>query len=257
MQIFVLALSRLVPLSLLISLTLVGSRYVHDLVLRTNPARARLAFAAVSLIGLLSIAPYAWRAGLIVTAQWATGTQRWKAADLMFTEYDSWNGRRSEDTLRMWAYARMNLNDWNGAIDVLALADAPSPQEMVLMGVCQYYAGSAAAEQTLRSIPDVTSTQLCVRDYLLGRIAQKRGDSARAFALYARSAAWEPNFFPSTYHGVRLRLASGDRVRAGAILDAFVRRFPALATDAEVGRLREAVRTGSVPPDKEFVIVSN
>jgi len=37
MQTFILALSRLVPLSFLVSLTLVGSRYLHDLVLRNNP----------------------------------------------------------------------------------------------------------------------------------------------------------------------------------------------------------------------------
>src|SRR3954470_21092288 len=74
MQIFVLALSRLVPISFLVSLTLIGSRYAHDLVLRTRPQLARWAFAAVSLVGLIAIAPNVLRAGLIVGAQWAADT---------------------------------------------------------------------------------------------------------------------------------------------------------------------------------------
>jgi hypothetical protein len=59
MEIFVLALSRLVPLAFLVSLTLNGSRYLHDLVLRTRPALAKWAFAAVSLVGLIATAPFA------------------------------------------------------------------------------------------------------------------------------------------------------------------------------------------------------
>src|ERR1044071_8499130 len=83
MHLFVLALSRLVPISFLVSLTLVGSRYLHDLVLRSRPRLARWAFAAVSLVGTIAVAPYLLRAALIVGAEWATTDHRWQAADLL------------------------------------------------------------------------------------------------------------------------------------------------------------------------------
>jgi hypothetical protein len=257
MQTFVLALSRLVPLSFLVSLTLVGSRYLHDLVLRTHPHLARWAFATVSLIGLVALAPYALRTGLIVGAQWATNSGRWQAADLLLTDYDAWNGERSDAMLRRWAYVRMSAGNWTGAEEVLRLGETPSAQTRILVGVCQYYEGNPDAEATLRAVPDVTGTQLCIRDYLLGRIAQKRGDLGRAFALYGRSAQWEPNFFPSTYHGVRIMLQHGDAGRATSILDRFTRRFPAQRNAPDVIALRDAIRARTVPADKEFIVVSD
>lgn len=257
MSIFVLALSRFVPISFLVSLTLVGARYVHDVVLRTRPHLARWAFAAVSVVGLIAIVPNVLRAGLIVGAQWAMDSGRWRAADLLLNDYDAWNGRRSEETLRRWAYARMNVGDWAGAEEVLLLSEKPLPQTRILIGVCEYYEGKPSAEATLLAVPDVSATQLCVRDYILGRIAEKRGDRARAFALYARSAAWEPNFFPSTYQGVRLMLAKGDARRAAAILDGFTRRYPLQQTARDTVILRDAVQRGAVPPEKEFVVVSD
>jgi hypothetical protein len=257
MQIFVLALSRLVPISFLVSLTLVGSRYAHDVVLRTRPHLARWAFAAVSLVGLIAIVPNVLRAGLIVGAQWGLATGRWRAADLLLGEYDAWNGRRSEDTLRQWAYARMSIDDWAGAEEVLRLAQAPTPQTRILIGVCEYYEGKPSAEATLAAVPDVSATQLCVRDYLLGRIAEKRGDPRRAFTFYARSAAWEPNFFPSTYQAVRMMLAHGDVRRAAAILDSFTRRYPLEGAAGDAVVLRTAIQRHAVPPEKEFVVVSD
>lgn len=257
MQIFVLALSRLVPISFLLSLTLIGSRYAHDLVLRSRPHLAKWAFAGVSLVGLIAIVPNALRAGLIVGAQWAKNTGRWRAADLFYGDYDAWNGRRSEDTLREWAYARMNVRDWAGAEQVLRLAVNPSAQAHILIGVCEYYQGNPSAEATLRAVPDMSATQLCVRDYILGRIAQKRGDLRRALGLYARSAGWEANFFPSAYHGIRLMLLRGDAGSAAAILDGFVRRFPQQGAARDIVVLREAIRNRTVPADKEFIIVSD
>jgi hypothetical protein len=151
----------------------------------------------------------------------------------------------------------MSAGNWAGAEEVLRLGDAPSAQTSMLVGVCQYYEDKPEAEATLRAVPNVTDTQLCIRDYLLGRIAQKRGDLGRAFALYGRSAQWERNFFPSTYHGVRLMLQRGDAGRAAAILDGFTRRFPAQRNAPDVIALREAIRSRTVPPDKEFVVVSD
>jgi hypothetical protein len=257
MQTFILALSRLVPLSFLVSLTLVGSRYLHDLVLRSHPRLARWAFAGVSLVGLIAAAPYTIRAGLIVAADYATVHGRWQAADLLFTDYDGWNGLKSDEMLRRWANARMNAGNWPGAEEVLRMGEKPSAQTRVLIGLCQYYEDNPVAEATLSAVPDMTATQLCLRDYLLGRIAQKRGDLGRAYLFYARSARWEANFFPSVYHGVRLCLVRGDAPRAAAILDDYARLFPRQSDDRDVLALRDAIARQGVPPDKEFIVVSS
>jgi hypothetical protein len=256
LELFVLALSRLVPLLLLVSLTLAGSRYVHDLVLERRPRAARWAFAAVSFVGLLASAPYAWRAVLVVGARWASQSGRWQLADLLHTEYDSWNGSRGERIIRQWAFARMGEGNWTGAEEVLALGDR-SPQNVVLTGLCQYYLHDPRAEQTLASVGNQSNTQLCVRDYLLGRIAQQRGDLGAAFALYARSVRWEPGFFPATFHGVRLALVAGRPAQAAAILDEFVKAFPASAADPNIRLLHDCITQGRIPPDEEFHVVSH
>ncbi len=256
-EIFVLAISRLVPLTFIVSLTLIGSRYLHDLLLPTRPRLARVAFAGVSLIGLLATAPYALRASLIVGAKWATDEHRWRAVDLLLTDYDSWNGLRSEEVLRQWAFARMNVGDWRGAEQVLRFNGEPSAQTWILIGLCQYYQGNPAAESTLARVPDMTATQLCVRDYLLGRIAQKRGDFPRAYWLYGHSVRWESDFFPSVYHGARLAMLKGRPEVATSILNDFARKFPSYANDRDMHVLRDSVRAGVLPPDKEFVVVSN
>jgi hypothetical protein len=257
MSIFVLALSRLVPISFLISLTLIGSRYLHDLVWRTRPEAARWAFAAVSFVGLIATMPYAFRAGLIIDSTLTASRGQWAKTDALLTVYDSWDGHWSETGLREWAFARMNRGDWAGAEKVLRMSEKQSAQTNILIGVCQYYEGNPAAEATLAAVPNASGTQLCLRDYILARIAQKRGDFARAFQLYGQSAVWEPDFFPSVYHGVRLSLLKHDPRLAARILDRFVRQFPTNAADRDVTILRQNIAANSIPPDKEFVVVSD
>jgi hypothetical protein len=256
MDLFVLALSRLVPLAFLTSLTLIGSRYVHDLLWPARPRLARWAFAGVCLVGLVALAPYALRATLIVAATRATRQQRWKAADLLLTGYDSWDGLRSEEMLHQWAYVRMNEGHWREAEEVLRLDTHQSAQGMLLLGLCQYYQRNPAAESTLAAVPDMSATELCVRDYLLGRIAQRRGNLPLAYRRYMQSVAWEADFFPGVYHAARLWLTRGEGGRAEVIVKSFTRRFPA-AHDPNLPILFDSIRRHTVPPDKEFVIVSD
>lgn len=257
MSILVIALSRLVPILFLVSLTLIGSRYLHDLVLAEHPRLARISFAAVALVGLVATAPYAIRGGLIIAATKALHERRWKAADLLLNEYDQWKGARTDEFLRSWAYARENSGDWTGAEEILAAADPHSPQIRLVLGICQYNRHDPSAEGTLASIPDASGTQLFIRDYLLARIFQHRGDPGRAFYLYGRSAHWQPLFFPSTYHGARLALIGKRPAAARTIVDDFVRRDPLAKDDPDIATLRQAIRTGAIPADKEFTIVSN
>ncbi len=257
MQIFVLLLSRLVPISLVASLALVGSRYIHDLLLPRGRRQATLAFAGVALIGLIAIGPPTIRAFLIVGALEASQRQQWQKADRLFTEYDRWDGRRTDRTIRRWAFVRMNLGSWEGAEAILGLDAAASPQARVLLGICQYYRNEATADATLAAIPDVTDTQLCIRDYLRGRIAERHGDDRRAISFYGHSAQLDANFFPATYQGIRLFLKHGDIRTASLILEQFTRRYPRQGEAPDVMTLRAAIASKTVPPEKEFVIVSD
>lgn len=256
MDLLILALSRLVPLLFLVSLGLIGTRYVYDLNISRGRTRARLAASAVAAVALAAGLPIAVRGALILGARWAAGKAQWATQDALLSKYDAWNGRRTDEFLRQWAYARMNLGDWAGAESVLELNDHPSPQTSMLIGVCQYYQGLPQAPSTLAKVPDFTQTQLCIRDYFLGRISQKSGDLGRAFALYGRSAGWDPNFFPSVYHGVRLALMKGDTRLASNILGGFIRNSPGYISGRDVAVLTDSIRTRTVPPDKEFVIVA-
>lgn len=258
MEIFVLGLSRLVPVMFLASLTLVGSRYLHDVLLRTRPHLARWGFAAVSLVGLLAGAPYLIRAALIVSAQTAVAHGRWIAADALFARYDRMNGSWSEKSLRDWAFVRMNAGDWRGAEEILRIDEAPSAQVRILAGLCRYNSGDVAgAAAVLRTVPNDTGAQLALRDYLLGRIAQRSGSPAAALRFYERSAAAEPTFLPSIYHGARLLMLHGREPQAAAIVSRFLQRFPMYANNADVAALREAIARHGAPPEKEFVIVSD
>jgi hypothetical protein len=258
MDLLVVVLSRLVPLLLMGSVTLIGSRYIFDLLrLRGRPAMARWAFGAVMFLGILASGPYAVRSTLLIGGRWSLPRGRWQVADLLFTDYDGLGGRRSQIFVRDWAYARMNLDRWKDAEEVLRNSDeAMEPQTLLMIGICRYYAADPRAEQTLTSVPMLTGTQLCIREYLLGRIAQRRGDLAGAWARYGRSASLERNFFPAVYHGVRLQLLRRDGQTASRILNGFLSDYPGAARAADVEVLLRAVQSGSIPPDKEFIIVT-
>jgi hypothetical protein len=256
MDLFVLGLSRLVPILLLASLTLAGSRYIFDVLLPISRRLASWAFACVMLIGTAGTAPSALRGALLVGARWAGQHGRPALADSMFSEYDAWNGKRSDAMLREWAFARMNRGDWRGAEDILDLDRTTVTQITVLRGLCQYYANEPAAESTLRSVPNFSDAQLHVRDYLLARIAQRQGDLRNAFRLYGQSAAWRPEFFPSVYHGARLALIVHRPDLAARILQNFLDRYAWHVNDPDVRHLRDGIRSGVLPPDKEFRIVA-
>ena len=196
-----------------------------------------------------------WRATLVVAGQWALIHDRWQLADVLLTDYDNWGGRRSDTLMREWAFARMNMVNWDGAEEALLKVPQPSAQTVLLIGLCQYYRHDPAAEQTLRRVPDALQVETQIRDYLLGRLAQKRGDIDRAYAFYWHAASIQPRFLPAVYHGARLRMLAGDDVAARQIVDGYARQFPGTA-HPDVVMLRSYITARRVPPDKEYEIVS-
>lgn len=249
-------LSRLVPVMLLVSLTLIGSRYVFDVVRQRRPKAARLACAAVVLVGLMAAAPVAWRGALLVGGRWAIERSRWSVADLLLSEYTTWGGKVSPPVARQWAFTRMNLGNWAGAEEILREIDDPDAQTKLMIALSRYYQRDPSSEQLLRNVPDALQTQLEIREYLLGRIAQKRRDYERAFFHYGRAASFEPHFLPAVYHGARLRLLAREPDLALKIIDSFTRDFPSAANQPDIAVLRDAVRRGAIPPDKEYEVVT-
>jgi tetratricopeptide (TPR) repeat protein len=257
MTLLVLVLSRLVPLMFLASLTLIGARYVFDILIERRPLLARCAAAGIVLFGVVAGTPSAARSLFLVGANWALPHEKYQLADLFFDRYDAWGGRRSQAFVQQWAYSRMNLGQWKEAEEVLEISDDPNaPQTRLMIGICQYYAHDPAAASTLQSVPPLSNTQLCIREYLLGRLAEVAGRRDEALGLYWRSVAFDRNFFPAVYHGVRLLLAAGNRAAAARVLDTFLHDFPAYARAEDVLTLKSAIASGTPPPDKEFVIVT-
>ncbi len=249
-------LSRLVPVMFLVSLTLIGSRYVFDVLRPRRAGAARLACAGVALIGFMATAPVAWRGVLLVGGRWAMERSKWNVADLLLSEYKAWHGGLSEPVARQWAFTRMNLGDWAGAEEILRDVEKPSAQTRLMIALCRYYRGDPSAVAVLRSIPDALQTQLEIREYLLGRIAQKGRDYETAFHHYARAVAFEPHFLPAVYHGARLRLLARQPDLAQKIIDSFTRDFPSAANQPDINLLRQAVRRRMIPPDKEYEVVT-
>ena len=256
MMLFVMILSRLVPIMMLLALTLVGSRYVYDLVFPQRSRLAPWAFATVSLIGLMATAPYVWRATLMIGGHWALSHHRWQLADVLLSDYDAWGGRTTDTVGREWAFANMNLDRWQTAKEVLLKVPRPTKQTVLLIGLCQYYLQDPAAEATLKSIPDALMVEIQVRDYLLARLAQRRGEIGHAYMLYWRAASIQPHFLPAVYHGARLTMLGGDANSALQIVNGYARKFPGASTDPDVLTLRSYISSHRVPPDKEYEIVA-
>ena len=52
-------------------------------------------------------------------------------------------------------------------------------------------------------------------------------------------------------------MLSGHTEVATSILNDFARKFPSYANDRDMHVLRDSIGAGVLPPDKEFVVVSN
>ena len=209
MDVFVLIISRLVPMLLIASATLVLARVAFDVV---APRHRRAAFAVFILIGALGavwLLPWIIRLQLMVTAARANRRGDWRMVDAALSELRERGGHEDGSMTRDWIAAALNLGA-NAKAEALILEHVrPSrgrvvvaePQEVLMLGVARYRAGRfAEAQRTLLAVPDAKRTDVFLRDYYLGRIAEMRGDCAAAIQRFTASLAAQPRFYPAQYH---------------------------------------------------------
>ena len=209
MDVFVLIISRLVPMLLIASLTLVLARVAFDLVAPRHRRAAFVVFVVIGALGAVWLVPWILRLQLMVAAARANRRGDWQAVDAALTELRERGGHEDASMTKDWIAAALNAGANANAEALIREHLRPKrgrmveaePQEILMLGVARYRAGRLAeAQRTLLAVPNAKRTDLFLRDYYLGRIAETRGDCATAVARFTASLIAQPAFYPAQYH---------------------------------------------------------
>jgi tetratricopeptide (TPR) repeat protein len=260
MQLFTLGLSYLVPLLFAASGILIVGRLTFDRLRLRNAAAARGAFALIFLAGAAAAAPYVRRAATLVSAEHAFGRADWLTAADRYASYARLRGSSVGRAGARRALALMNLRRYADA-EAAFLASFPRvergtfrarPNEVLSLGLCRYYTGRLdAAERTVRAVSPGVSP---IRDYVLGRILDRRGDANAAVAAFQTSLAAAPCFYPALYQLVRVLRREGRETEAHAALESFCP--PGTRQNrAQLASLAPRPEGQGIPPEKEFYFV--
>lgn len=260
MTLFTLGLSRLVPLLFAASGVLIAGRLVYDGLRPRRSAVARGAFALILLVGAAAIAPWVRRGGTLLSAEHAFERADWQAAADRYTLYDRLRGSSRGRAGSRHALALMNVRRYADAEAVLLKSLPPSEhgtvrareRDILSLALCRYYTGRLdAAERTVRAVSPGVSP---IRDYVLGRILDRRGDTNGSVAAYRVSLADAPCFYPALYQLVRGLRRAGRGTEAQSALDSFC---PAGSQEnnALLASLAPRAEGQEIPREKEFYFV--
>jgi len=242
--------SRLAPLLLMLSAILVGMRWLHDQPTLAARRLNGLVAALWVMAGLVIAVPFAVRMGLIVGIRTAVDHHDFELAGARIEQYAFWGGRLEGNLLFARGVARAREGRVAEAIpDFLAAARSNDPLVSRSMAVLHAALGELAlhrdaeAERLFLPLPDSP-----VRDYCLGRIAERRGD-ARAEAWFRRSLAVDPSFTPALYRLLRILSMRHDVAGAAQAVAEFRRRNPAEAEAPYLREIMAAIERGEVLVD--------
>jgi hypothetical protein len=212
MDVFVLIISRVVPMLFIASLTLVLARVSFDIVAKRNRGAAFAVFALIGVLGALLLVPGIIRLRLMASAAGAYKRGEWRTVDAALSELRERGGREDRSLTKAWINAELNLGA-NAKAEALILEHlrpaaghkvAAEPQEILMLGVARYRAGRFGdAQRTLLAVPNAKNTDLFLRDYYLGRLAEMRGDCPAAKRRFSASLAAQPKFYPAQHHLIR------------------------------------------------------
>lgn len=255
---YVSLLARLVPLLLMTSALLAGTKWIHETLSRRRPAFANAAAIAFCAVMLAMIIPYAARMSLTAGATWALLHDEWAPAADRVEMLQRIGGRFPSSLHYGYGLALLHVGRNAAALPELERAAAAPPGDYVPVvdaeasaAAAAYFIGDdARALQHLRRIPDGTRAA-AERDYLLGRIDEHRGRAAEAEQLFRRSLAERANFHPALYRLLRLASLRHEGTDAHAIVAEFVRRNPAEANAAYLKEILAAIDRGEVLADYE------
>lgn len=211
MDVFVLIISRLVPMLLVASATLVLARVAYDVAARHDRRAALGVFAVIGALGVALLVPWIIRLDLMVAAARANRRGDWPTVDAALSELRQRGGHEDASMTKDWIAAALNLGA-NAKAEALIREHlrpksgrtvVAEPQEILMLGVARYRAGRLAeAQRTLAAVPDAKTTDVFLRDYYLGRIAERRGDCAAAMARFDAALRAQPTFYPAQHHRI-------------------------------------------------------
>ena len=255
MDVFVLIVSRLVPMLFIGSLTLVLGRVCYDILAMRSRRAAVAVFALIGALGILWLLPGIMRLRLTTSAARAYRRADWRTVDTALRELRERGGHEDPSMTRDWITAELNLGD-NAKAEALILEQvrpsegrsvAAEPQQILLLGVARYRGGRLQeAQRTLLAVPDARGTDLFVRDYYLGRLAEMRGDWGEAARRFEASIAAQPRFYPALHHLARCAMLMHDASLALRVIDRYAPRASAL---------RAQVTSGTIPDNREFHVL--
>jgi len=257
MAIYLALIARLSPLLLMMSALLVGTRWLHDRYVPRHKVLGTILTAAYMLGGMAAIIPFAVRMSTFFGAQRAANNDEWDLADQRVTLYQAWGGTLTPSFHYVRGVAAAKRGDFRTALAQLqASLDGndpliPKPLAVYQLGACHYVLGDYdLALQVLRKMPE-GSRYAQRRDYLIGRIAEKRGDVATAAASFERSLAEDSEFTPALYRLLRLDTMRGDAAAAHKHLAGFRRNNPRQADAPYLTEIEKAIDRREVLVDFE------
>lgn len=247
--------ARLAPLLLMTSAFLVATRWVHDRVGKRNQTAGAAAAIAVMIAGLFIIIPYAVRMGLIVGIRYAVKDHAWPVVSQRVDLYERWGGTLEGNLLFARGMARANEHRLPEALaDFAAAAQSDDPlvsrtDAVLEEGLCLYAMhDEERAKRVLLSLPD-SFHGAAQRDYLLGRIAEHRGEPAEIW--FRKSLAADSSFGPALYRLLRILSQRHDVDQAVAVVTEFRRANPAEANAPYLTGMLTAIQRGEVLVDYE------
>lgn len=247
--------ARLAPLLLMTSAFLVATRWVHDRLNRRNQIAGAVGPIVVLIAGLFIIIPYAVRMGLIVGIRYAAKDHAWPVVSQRLDLYEAWGGTLEGNLLFARGMARANEHRVaEAAMDFAAAASSDDPlvsrtDAALEEAMCLYATHQEArAEQVLLLLPD-SFHGAAQRDYILGRIAEHRGEPAESW--FRKSLAADPSFGPALYRLLRIFSQRHDVDQAVALVADFRRANPAEANAPYLNAMLTAIRNGEVLVDYE------
>jgi tetratricopeptide (TPR) repeat protein len=258
MMLYVIILARLVPLLLLASAMLIGTRMVHERFFQRRRWFRAAATIMVVLLGMAAIIPYTVAMSSLIGAELAFSREDWPLVAHRFQLYCSWGGDLNPRMRFEWATALMNTGRLEEAAPMMASAirstdpNVPHIVATFYLGSIQFQRGQLGeAEATLRSITQDSGNKP-LRYYLLGRLAERRNSPAEALNLYDQSLRSDPTFRPSFYHLVRLLVRHGNPQMARQAAQKFAALNPQMRQDSLYRQMLVSLNRGLLLEDREF-----
>lgn len=256
MAVYVSLIARFVPLILLASLLLAGTRWLHDRFAARSSAVANT-LAALWVVAMLAIIiPLALRDSLFAGTAWAVSRRDWNAAAQRIELYQRLGGRMNGAMHFSYGLVSMHLHQFDLAYRELREAATEPPNGVfgdVDVKFNLAYASfllrkDGEAWPLLQSIPS-QSREEPARQYLMARILERHGREDLAEAAYRRSLAADPSFHPALYRLLRSESLRHDSAAARQTIAAFVRENPTEANAPYLRQIQNVIDSGQVLVD--------